>query len=253
MPARTEQAYAELCKCQNTVLLDPSPGNVARAAEAEVKWSRLARIEEKFYRQKSCVRWLEAGDQNTRFFHSMVQTRAARNMIRSLVNGQGDVLTSDHDIKKEAVSHFQTFLQSQDSTLEYISVASLQGLLTYRCSSVDAAVLAGPVTAKEIYQALHALPNDKVSGPDGFTKEFFIAAWPIIGREFIVAVQSFFLFGFMPTGLNATILSLIPKTTNAQTMKDYRPIACCNLLYKVISKVLANRLKVIFPEAIEAN
>lgn len=57
----------------------------------------------------------------------------------------------------------------------------------------------------------------------------------------------------MPTGVNATIFSLIPKTTTAQTMKDYRPIACCNLLYKVISKVLANRLKIIFPAAVEAN
>lgn len=68
-----------------------------------------------------------------------------------------------------------------------------------------------------------------------------------------MAVQSFFLFGFMPTGVNSTILSLVPKTTNALTMEEYRPIACCNFLYKVISKVLANRLKIIFPDAIEEN
>ena len=53
--------------------------------------------------------------------------------------------------------------------------------------------------------------------------------------------------------MNATILSLIPKTTTAQTMKEYMPIACCNLLYKVISKVLANTLKIIFPAAVEPN
>ena len=118
------------------MLQDPSPENIAiAAAAAEEKWNRLARIEEKFYMQKSCVRWLQVGDQNTRFFHSVVQARAARNTIRSLVNGQGIVLTSDQDIKKEAVSHFQTFLQSQDATLEETSVASLQDLLTYRCSN----------------------------------------------------------------------------------------------------------------------
>lgn len=165
----------------------------------------------------------------------MVQTRAARNTIRSLVNSQGILLTSQQDIKNEAVSYFQNFLQSQDPTIEDISVASLQNLLTYRCSTSEASVLVGPVTAKEIQEALHSLLNDKVSGPDGFTKEFFVAAWPVIGKEFIIAVQSFFLFGFIPTGVNATILSLIPKTTTAQTMKDYRPIACCNFLYKVIS------------------
>ena len=113
--------------------------------------------------------------------------------------------------------------------------------------------LVAPVLGEEIKSALHALPNDKVSGPDGFTKEFFVAAWPIIGDEFIIAVQSVFLFGFLPTGIDATILSLIPKTEVAQTIKDYRPIDCCNLIYQVTSKVLARRLKAIFPEAIEPN
>lgn len=56
----------------------------------------------------------------------------------------------------------------------------------------------------------------------------------------------------MPLGINATVLTLIPKTPTTQTMKDYRPIACCNLLYKVISEVLANKLNVILPNAVEA-
>lgn len=97
------------------------------------------------------------------------------------------------------------------------------------------------------------MPNDKVPGPDGFTKEFYIAAWSVVGKDFTTAVQSFFLYGFMPKGVNATILSMIPKIDNAQHMKDFRPIACCNLLYKVISKILANRLKAILPDAIEPN
>lgn len=66
-------------------------------------------------------------------------------------------------------------------------------------------------------------------------------------------MQSFFLYGFLSTGINATILSLIPKVENAQTMKEFRPIACCNILYKVISKVLAGRLNILVPEAIKPN
>lgn len=147
----------------------------------------------------------------------------------------------------------KTSRKGQDPTTVVIPVSSLQDLLTYRSSSDEEAVLAGPVTVTEIMQALRSLPNDKVSGPNVFTKEFFVAAWPIIGRDFIVAVQSLFLFGLMPTVVNATILSLIPKTTTAQTMKEYKPIAYCNLLYKVISKVLANRLEIIFPAAVEPN
>lgn len=234
------------------MLTDPSSQNFAQAAEAAIRWQKLACIEEKFYHQKSCFRWLQVGDNNTRFFHSIVQTRAARNTIRSLITEQGEVLVSQQDIKKE-VSYFQKFLQGQVCTTEDVLLEQLQGLLIYRCSNAEAAVLVGLVTDKEIQGALLELPNDKVSGPDRFTKDFSVAAWPVIGRDFVVAVQSFFLFGFMPSGVNATILSLIPKTPTAQEMKDYRPIACCNFLYKVISKVLANKLKLIFHAAVEPN
>lgn len=131
--------------------------------------------------------------------------------------------------------------------LEYVFVSDLQDLLTYRCTSEATATT-------KIYKALLSLPNDKVSGPNGFTKEFFVAAWPILGGDFIVVIQSFFIFGFLLTGVNAPVLALISKTENAQTMKDFKPIiACCNLLYNVISKVLANMLQVIFLDTIESN
>lgn len=68
LPNKTKQAYKELCECQNRVLNDPNPENFTRESEAAARWQILARIEEKFYRQKSCVRWLQAGYQNTILF-----------------------------------------------------------------------------------------------------------------------------------------------------------------------------------------
>ena len=87
------------------------------------------------------------------------------------------------------------------------------------------------------------MPCDKSPGPDRFTVEFFKAAWSIRGPEFIISVQSFFAKGFLPKGVNTTILVLIPKKTMAHEMNDYRPISLCNVIYKVISKIIANRLK----------
>lgn len=68
-----------------------------------------------------------------------------------------------------------------------------------------------------------------------------------------MAVQSFFIKGFLPKGLNSTILALIPKKEEARMMKDYRPISCCNVLYKVISKIIANGVKGILPKFITLN
>lgn len=75
----------------------------------------------------------------------------------------------------------------------------------------------------------------------------------IVGPDFITTVKSFFTMGFLPKGINTTILALIPKRTEAREIKDYRPISCCNVLYKVISKIIANRFKTSRHEFIALN
>ena len=97
------------------------------------------------------------------------------------------------------------------------------------------------------------MPSNKSPRPDGFTVEFFKASWTIIGGDLTTAVKSFFSKGFLPKGLNTTILALVAKKGNATEMRDYRPISCCNVLYKVISKVIANRLKGTLPGCISYN
>ncbi|KAL1198538.1 putative ribonuclease H protein [Cardamine amara subsp. amara] len=114
-------------------------------------------------------------------------------------------------------------------------------------------LLTSEVTEEEIYKVLFSMPNNKSPGPDGYNSEFFKEVWPIIGKEFIIGVQSFFAKGFLPKGINSTILALVPKKQSSTEMKDYRPISCCNVLYKVISKILANRLKGVLPYIISMN
>ena len=75
----------------------------------------------------------------------------------------------------------------------------------------------------------------------------------MVKQDFIVAIQSFFRFGFIRKGVNTSILALIPKKKEVKEMKDYRPISCCNVIYKVISKLIANRLKLILPSFILPN
>ena len=97
------------------------------------------------------------------------------------------------------------------------------------------------------------MPRSKTPGPDGFPAEFFKAAWSIIGREFSVSVLDFFHRGFMPTCLNSTSLILIPKSPGVSHIKDFRPIACLNTQYKVITRLLSDRLKPILPDIILPN
>lgn len=189
------------------------------------------------------------------FFHRVAQSNASRNAIRSLTNSAGEVLTNAEDIKAEAARHFRDFLQHESTDYVEAPPDYLSDLLDYRLPSEQSASLISPVSCAEIRTALFSLPSGKASGPDGYTKEFYVAAWSVIGQDFATAVQSFFLYGSMPKSVNATLLALIPKSTDlaAATITDFRPVACCNMLYKVISKILANRLKLILPDFIEPN
>jgi len=84
--------------------------------------------------------------------------------------------------------------------------------------------------------------KSKAPGPDGFFADFFHNAWLVVGDSICEAVMEFFSTGKLLREVNATILTLVPKKPNPASMGDYRPISCCNLVYKCITKILANRL-----------
>lgn len=109
------------------------------------------------------------------------------------------------------------------------------------------------VTADEIRKVLFAMPNNKSPGPDGYPAEFFKSTWSVVAHDFIIVVQSVFKFGFLPKGINSTVLALIPKKLDSLEKRDYRPIAFCNVLYKVVSKIVANMLKKLLHQIITEN
>ncbi|XP_074293226.1 uncharacterized protein LOC141620191 [Silene latifolia] len=93
----------------------------------------------------------------------------------------------------------------------------------------------------------------KAPGLDGYSSQFFKDAWPIIGTEVCNAIQYFFIIGNLLKQVNATIVSLIPKVEHPTTVLEFRPIACCNTLYKCIAKLLYNRLGEILPDIVSPN
>ncbi|GKC06324.1 reverse transcriptase domain, reverse transcriptase zinc-binding domain protein [Tanacetum coccineum] len=84
---------------------------------------------------------------------------------------------------------------------------------------------------------------DKSSRPDGYTAAFFKGAWKIVGSDVVNAVKEFFVNGKLLKELNHTVIALIPKIQNPTRINDFRPISCCNVLFKCISKIIANRIK----------
>jgi hypothetical protein len=84
--------------------------------------------------------------------------------------------------------------------------------------------------------------GDKAPGPDGFPMSFFHACWPILRDDLLTVFAEFHEYGSFQKSLNATFLTLIPKKANAVEIRDFRPISLVSSVYKILAKVLANRL-----------
>nr|GEZ62090.1 hypothetical protein [Tanacetum cinerariifolium] len=114
------------------------------------------------------------------------------------------------------------------------SMVDISSLFTNRLSREEADYMVRPVSKDEIKGVVFSMNDDKARGPDGFSSKFFKSAWSIIGNEVCVALKE----------VNATIIALVPKLISPQKVSDFRPISCCNVLYKIIMKIIANRIKV---------
>lgn len=237
---RTSEAYDELCATQLSSLSNPSPQEVVAESLAFKRWETVAGLEEHYLKQKSKLHWLQVGDKNIRSFYNAIQERHNGNAIHEIIDPMGTSLTAIEDIKREAVRYFSDHLTQEPADFSGITVEGLRELLVYRCTTHDSERLTAVVTEEEIKRVLFSMPSNKSPGPDGYTVEFFKGAWAVVGKELMVAIQSFFIYGFLPKGLNTTILAFIPKNFNVKEMKDYIPISCCNVLFKVISNILAN-------------
>jgi hypothetical protein len=91
------------------------------------------------------------------------------------------------------------------------------------------------------------MPNGKAPSPDGFTVEFFKSYWEVVKHDVYRVVEDSRRSASILKALNATMITLIPKENEAKTPDRYRPIVLCNVVYKLISKVIENRLKPLLP------
>jgi hypothetical protein len=97
-------------------------------------------------------------------------------------------------------------------------------------------------TAEELGWILKDTKSDTAPGPDGLPVIFFKKFWPLLRNEVLVILNGFTLGTVDIARLNFRILSLIPKVPGADNIKQFRPIALINVIFKLVSKAYAFRL-----------
>lgn len=213
------------------------------------RYREAALEEERMLKQKSKIHWLNVGDQNNKFFHKSLQVKRNKNRVTSILNDQGESIEGDY-----LVDHFISFYKNLIGTRS--NCASIEDIGDYFEKQVPRVMcdeMLKEVSEEEIKKVMFSFGDDKASGPDGYSAKFFKSAWPVIGEEVCIAVKEFFRSGKLLKEVNATLIALIPKVDCPQRVGEFRPIALCNVLYKCISKILANRIKGSLEDIIDDN
>ncbi|GJY81538.1 putative RNA-directed DNA polymerase [Tanacetum coccineum] len=168
--------------------------------------------------QKAKIKWAIEGDENSKFFHGMINNKFVKSRINGLlINGSWTLHPS------QVTSHIFNFHKQKFSNSPLNRPRFTSNLFKTLTDS-DALFLDGPISSIEIKDAVWSCGSSKAPGPDGFTFKFIKHHWDTVGHNFIDMVRRFEIDGFIPKGCNPSFIALIPKVPDPLHINDFRPI-----------------------------
>lgn len=203
-----------------------------------------------YWSQRARISWHLDYEKNTEYFHSIATKRKSKNLIKSLKNEQGEWTIEFSELTSLAFKHFTGILQSEDNLSKRIQ-AQLENLQMPILTPTKASEIINPIQPSEIKEAVFSLPKDSAPGSDGYHASFFFQKnWSLVSANVIAMVRSIWNYGRILKEMNKTNVVLIPKKPHPSTFQDLRPIILSNVSYKILFKVLCNRLKAVLPDLI---
>lgn len=208
--------------------------------EIRIEAERLLEAERLFLAQKAKCNFLKQGDRCTKFFHDLIKRNKRRNSILAIQDELGNNISDGKLIVDKFVEHYKKLLGTS-VTRSPLNLDTLND--GAKITHEQWPKLIEEVDMNEVRDALFDIENEKAPGPDGYGSYFFKSSWSIIAKDVFDAVNEFFLNGRILRQFNHATIALIPKKGHPLEINDYRPISCCNVVYKIISKILVKRLR----------
>ncbi|GJS64513.1 RNA-directed DNA polymerase, eukaryota [Tanacetum coccineum] len=223
---------------------DASSDSLKERMSIMSKLTDLENLDSLALAQKAKIKWSIEGDENSKYFHGIINKQRNNLAIRGILV-DGAWIEDPKIVKDEFFTHFKDRFSNTCSDRLTLDMEFPNKL------SIDQKTdLERPFTKEEIKGAVWDCGLNKSSGPDGFTFGFYQRYWSLLEPDIVDAVNHFFTNGCCTKGCNSSFIALIPKTHDAKQVKDFRTISLIGSLYKIIAKLLANRLVILMGDLV---
>lgn len=207
---------------------------------------KILHKEELMWFQRSRGKWLADGDRNTRYYHRKIINRRRKNRIRMIKDNDGQWIEDSAKIQDMFNNYYKELFARKNGWMKWeeteVTLPKLEDNVLQH--------LKEEVRDDEIKNAVFVMKPWKASGPDGYPAGFYQKSWNIVGEQVCDFVKGLWKKPVNIAAVNQTNICLIPKIDNATSMSQFRPISLCNTSYKILSKVLVDRLKECIPKLV---
>ncbi|WCJ44200.1 RNA-directed DNA polymerase (reverse transcriptase)-related family protein [Euphorbia peplus] len=243
---RKKKLLNRLSGIQHALELHSTPSTLKIEQSILNELESTLKQEEDLWHQKSRKKWVQEGDRNTAYFHQSTIVRRRRNLISGVrIDGLG-WCTEEATIRTAARDFYKgLFADDRPFVPRFTCRGAFPGF-----SNVESVSLDGIPDDDEIKKALFDMQPWKAPGMDGFQAGFFQKHWDKMSTSICHFVKAAFQTGSFDPDINKTTIVLIPKVTRPEDFSELRPISLCNVSYKIITKIIANRLKPLMPSMV---
>ncbi|XP_075091705.1 uncharacterized protein LOC142171892 [Nicotiana tabacum] len=228
-PKRLEKKIKDL---EELYIADTTSTHRSKLNEAKTKYMQVLKIQDEVLRQKAKAQWIEEGDKNTAYFHSVIKGRRRRLSIQKIQDENGPWKEGESEIAQAAINHFQEMFNHGAGSNDFSALECIN----LRVTDEENDMLTALPILEEIIESVYSIDPTSALGPDGLNAIFFQKYWTIIADDVHNAVLAFFEGATIPRFFSHTCLVMKPKVEFPQKLSELKPISLCNVLSKITSK-----------------
>lgn len=248
---KSEAIMQEIQECENRMCENPCDEAIDNYNTLRMRIDQIEEEKGRIAMVHSGARWIEEGEKPTRYFLRMNADRSSKKQMRVLQAPNGDLITGDKEILQFCHDYFKDMYESKVDEAGVYSF--LQSSACPRLNEGDKESCEGPITNQECKTALNGMLNNKAPSVSGFSKEFFNFFWSELGNMVVDYVNQAKQDGRFFITQRRGVLTLIPKKGDQKLIRNKRAICLLDIIYKIVAKVIANRLasvikKVVAPD-----